>query len=160
MATSFVVNLVAFVIGLQWGIVGVAAGYAISSTLVGVAYAGLVARMIGANPWSLVRQFAGIAQAVVGMVAFALLTREVLEHLEAGAVVTVIATFFVGATTYALLCRWRTPDVIEDIRRLASRGMRTRNLAPPPSSEPAGFRESSRGSEGPTPAGGFGEGTS
>ena len=66
MVVWFVANLTAFVIGLQWGIVGVATGYAIVAAVLEPANAWLTARALGASLMSVVRGISGVAQAAVG----------------------------------------------------------------------------------------------
>ena len=56
-------HLAAFGVGLQWGVVGVAVGYAISTTLVEPIQTLLAARCLGVSPMVFVRALSGVVQA-------------------------------------------------------------------------------------------------
>ena len=68
-------HVLAFSVGLHWGVVGVAAAYAISSTLVEPVLTVLTARALGVSPWVFVRSVVGVAQAALAMGAVALAAR-------------------------------------------------------------------------------------
>src|SRR4051812_26677465 len=59
----FVAHLIAFVVGVQWGIVGVAVGYTISTTIIEPAYLWLTARAVGISPWMFLQSVAGVFEA-------------------------------------------------------------------------------------------------
>lgn len=148
---SFAVNLVAFVVGLRWGIVGVAGAFAVTTTVTGAAYAVLIARVIGIDLGLVVRSVAGTAQAVLGMTACGLLTRYVLEHEGWGPAVRLTATFAVCVPAYALLLGWRAPQVLDEIRRLFSgrrRAKGERGRQDVTIGETAGVADGRHGAEG------------
>jgi len=62
-------SLTAFVLGLHWGLVGVAVAYAASSTIVEPYYTWLTARALDISVFAFPRALAGVFQAVLGMVA-------------------------------------------------------------------------------------------
>ena len=121
-----VASLAAFVFGLQWGIVGVAAAYAASSTVVELYYTWLTARVLEISPMSLVHALSGVIQASLGMLACVLFARFLLAD-ELGDVSLLILLTALGAATFAALCWWRAPEVVGEIR-----GLRRRNPAPAP----------------------------
>jgi O-antigen/teichoic acid export membrane protein len=112
-------HFLAFVIGLQWGVVGVAVAYAISSTLVEPIYTWLTARSIGISPWR-------IAGAVRGVFEAGLIMAGALLALRAGLLDLGVPAFFrlailvpVGSAVFGLASLWRAPAAWADVRGLA-----------------------------------------
>ena len=118
MACSFAVNVSAFVIGLHWGIIGVAAAFAVSSTLLLVVYTVLVTRSIGIAAPTFVRAFAGLTQALVGATAVALLVWIAVTGMGVIPLIQVIATTGAGLAAYAGLLGWREPQLAREVRGL------------------------------------------
>lgn len=112
-------HLVAFAIGLQWGVVGVAAAYAISTTLIEPWQTVLASRALGVSPMVFFRAIAGPFQAALGMCAAVLGMR--LALVDAEAVVRLVVCVMTGVVVYAALCLWRVPEVTEEIRELVRR---------------------------------------
>jgi hypothetical protein len=77
-------SLTAFVLGLQWGLIGVAVAYAISSTLVEPYYTWLTARALGISVFAFPRALAGVVQAVLGMAVAITLVRVLLSGRVSG----------------------------------------------------------------------------
>jgi O-antigen/teichoic acid export membrane protein len=121
-----VASLGAFVFGLQWGIVGVAAAYAASSTVVELYYTWLTARVLGVSPWALARSLSGVIQASAGMLACVLFARMLLAG-QIGDAWLLLLLSALGAATFAALCWWRAPDVVGELR-----GLRRRRSEPAP----------------------------
>jgi len=120
---SAIVSVTGFAIGIRWGIVGVAAGYAIAKTLLVPSYVSLGSRAVGISLREFGEAVAGVVQAAAGMAIVVLGLRIALvDHLSAGPrlVVLVVAGFAV----YLPLCRWRVPEIVEDVRRARTRGAR------------------------------------
>ena len=111
-------SLVAFVGGLRFGIVGVAAAYAISSTIVEPLYTWLTARCLGVSLLDFGRSLAGVVQASLLMLAAALATRLALVHVGVPAGARLAAVVALGAAVYAGGVLWRAPDVVAELRRL------------------------------------------
>ena len=124
-------SLTAFVLGLQWGLVGVAAAYAISSTLVEPYYTWLTTRALGISFLAFPRALAGVAQAVLGMVAAIALARLLLSGAGLGAGLRLLAFVAVGLLAYAPLVLWRAPELRGLVRRVR------RRRAPSTAVEPA-----------------------
>lgn len=124
-----VASLAAFVFGLQWGIVGVAAAYAASSTVVELYYTWLTARVLEISPWALARSLSGVIQASLGMLACVAFARFLLVGQLGDAWLLVLLTAL-GAATFGALCWWRAPDVVGELR-----GLRRRR--PSPAASPA-----------------------
>ena len=110
---SYVCAVAAFVVGLQWGIVGVAAAFAASAAVTEPTYAWLTGRLLGVSLLQLARDLAGIAQATAAMAAAVLLTRMLLLETGAGAAVRLAVEIGVGTLVFATVCRWRAPSVMD-----------------------------------------------
>jgi len=125
-----VANVLAFVVGLQWGIVGVAAAYALSNTVLQPVYTWLTARSVDLTLGAVARDLAGLAQAVVLMGAATLGARMLLVELGVSPAARLVAVILVGAAVFAAACAWRAPEILADLRSLRGRRGRGRPLAP------------------------------
>lgn len=111
-------SLIAFGVGLRWGVLGVAIGYAISSTFVEPYYTLITIRALEMSILTFLRSLVGIVQAtlvLVGCTAFVRLSLERSGVPIAGRLVVVVA---VGALVYLPACLWRAPEVRGEIGRL------------------------------------------
>jgi O-antigen/teichoic acid export membrane protein len=113
------VHLTAFAIGLQWGVIGVAVAYAISTTLVETSLTVLAARALGISPLAFVRAVSGAFEAALGMCAVVLAVRTAM--LDADAAVRLLACIAAGLVSYAALSAWRTPELLVELRGLLNR---------------------------------------
>lgn len=112
---SLVVNFCGFVVGLQWGVVGVAVAYAITSTLVAPFYLVTTTRAVGIPVGRFLTNLKGIAIAAAGAGAAMLLTRAwTLGAIDAAALRLMIG-LVVGIAVYVPLCRWLAPEVIFEV---------------------------------------------
>jgi O-antigen/teichoic acid export membrane protein len=114
-------HLAAFSAGLHWGVVGVAVGYAISTTLVEPAQTVLAARTLGVSPMVFVRAIWPVFQAAAGMCVAVLLVRVGLEDVGVGAAGRLVACIGAGALVYAALCAWRVPELLDEVRGIVRR---------------------------------------
>jgi O-antigen/teichoic acid export membrane protein len=135
----FVAHLTAFVVGLHWGVVGVATAYAISSTLVEPVFTWLTARAVGLSPLKLLQSFWGIVQAAVVMGAVVFVLRSVLVDAGAGELVRLVLCVIAGAAVYLPLCAWRQPELLDEVRRLRNgrRAARPAPVVPPVTADSA-----------------------
>jgi O-antigen/teichoic acid export membrane protein len=120
----FAAHLVAFIVGMQFGIVGVATGYAISSTLVEPAFSWLTARVLGVSPLGIPRALAGVAQATAAMGISVLAARMLLVHEGVAPEVRLLALTLLGASIFVAACAWRAPEVKLEVRALRAPGRR------------------------------------
>lgn len=126
-----VANVAAFAVGLQWGIVGVATAYALTNTALQPVYTWLTARAVELPLRMVARDLGGVVQASAISGGAALVTR--LALLEAGASpgVRLLAAVAVGVAVFVGACRWRAPEVVDELRRLRRRRpARAAGLAP------------------------------
>jgi O-antigen/teichoic acid export membrane protein len=111
-------SLTAFALGLQWGLIGVAVAYAISSTFVEPYYTWLTARALGISVFAFPRALAGVVQAVLGMAVAITLVRVLLSGAGLGATSRLLVLIAVGVLTYFPLVLWRAPELRAYARRL------------------------------------------
>jgi O-antigen/teichoic acid export membrane protein len=116
-------HLTAFSVGLQWGVVGVATAYAISTTLVEPWQTVLAARALGVSPMVFFRSIAGVFQAAIGMCAAVLLVRVALENAGVDQLARLAICVLTGAVVYGALCLWRVPELTAEARGLLRRRM-------------------------------------
>jgi O-antigen/teichoic acid export membrane protein len=115
---SFAVAIVALAVGVRWGIVGVAAAFAVSAAVTETAYAWLTARLLGIPPVRVVRDLAGVAQATAAMAIAATATRAALLEAGAGPATRLAGAALVGAVVYVGACLWRARPLVEELRGL------------------------------------------
>ncbi len=113
-----VASVIAFVVGIHWGIVGVAVGYAVSSTIVEPYYTWLTAHVLELKLADFLRSLAGVAQATVGMAAVLIATKLWLLSPDLPAGIRLLILVALGTGTYLALAAWRAPELRGDIRGL------------------------------------------
>ncbi len=114
-------HLVAFGVGLEWGVVGVAIAYAISTTLVEPFQTVLAARCLGVSPMVFFRALTGVFQAGFVMCAIVFAVRVSLVDAGVPTALRLLICIGVGAITYAALCAWRVPEVAAEVRGVLRR---------------------------------------
>jgi O-antigen/teichoic acid export membrane protein len=118
---SFAAGLASFVLGLRWGIVGVAVCYASVLTVIGPVYMTLAARAVGARGRDVLRAIAGIVGAALVAAVGALALRLLLVDADVGAAVRLVAVAACGALLYAACLPFLAGGVIEELRALRRR---------------------------------------
>jgi O-antigen/teichoic acid export membrane protein len=111
-------SVVAFVVGLHWGIVGVAAGYAVSSTIVEPYYTWLTGRTVGVTLRSFLRSLAPVVGAAGAMAAGVAVARALLVSSGIGADARLAILVPLGAVLFVPLYLWREPETLDELRRL------------------------------------------
>jgi hypothetical protein len=111
-------HITAFLIGVNWGIMGLAVAFLITSTLLEPVLTVLSARVLGVSPMIFVRAVAGVFQAAGGMVAVLLLVRPALIDAGVPTGARLALLIAIGAIVYLPLCAWRAPEVVRDARSL------------------------------------------
>ena len=128
----FVASLASFVIGVQWGVNGVAACYAIATLLVEPVRTYITARALETSAWKFVAALSGITQAAVVMAVFLLVARSALVAADVPAAARLALLVVTGGGVYVVSCVWRAPEVAGEIRVAIGR----RRPAPQPLSGP------------------------
>lgn len=116
----FVAHLAAFVIGLRWGVVGVAAAYAVSTTLVEPLFFRLTARALGVSPWAFLKGFTGVVQATGAMSVTLLIARHSLV-LSTSPGLRLLVLVALGAVVYLPMVAWRSAELRAEWMRLRPR---------------------------------------
>jgi O-antigen/teichoic acid export membrane protein len=117
-------HLTAFAIGLQWGVTGVAAAYAVSTTLVEPFQTVLAARALGVSPMVFFSAVGRVFQAAVGMCAVVWALRVGLVDAGVPAFGRLVLCSAAGVASYVALCAWRVPEVAAELRGVAQRRAR------------------------------------
>jgi O-antigen/teichoic acid export membrane protein len=113
-----------FAIGLQWGIVGVAACYAVSRTLALPFVAGYALRVVGITPRQLVGNLFGVVQAALLMFLVTFNARALLVHEGVPAAPRLGIVIALGVLSYAAGGWWRAPELVAELRGLRRAGGR------------------------------------
>lgn len=121
MIFSATLTVSAFAIGLHWGVVGVAAGFAAARTTVLPVFTTIVARAAETR----VLAFAGAVRPVLevsaAMGALTLALRLGLEDAGASAGLRLAAAVVFGAAVYVALLAWRSPGLVREVWTLIRR---------------------------------------
>lgn len=130
-----VAHVTAFAVGVQWGVIGVAAAYAISSTLVDPILTVITARVLGVSPMIFVRAVSGVFQAAIGMMIAVYFARMALVDADVPAFARLVLSVALGAAVYVPLLAWRAPEVVRDARSLVPARFRRQRLPVPAAAE-------------------------
>ena len=128
-------SLIAFVVGINWGILGVATAYAVSSTLIEPFYTFITARALDVSVWPFFRALAGVAQASVAMVVAVVAARQLLLETGLGSAARLGILVALGIVVYTPLCAWRAPEVVRDLKSLRRRPPAPTEVLPSPQPE-------------------------
>ena len=124
-----VLYVASFIVGVHWGLIGVAVAYAVAETVLSSLYFWVITRALGVPFTAPLRALGGVAQATllmgiaVAVLQLALDTRQLSPVLQLGAVVAL------GVVLYPLALAWRAPAVAGEIKTLRRR-RRDRQEAP------------------------------
>ena len=116
-----IAHIAAFIVGLHWGVIGVAVAYAISSTLVEPVLTYLTARALGVSPFTTLRAVLGVGRAALVMAGAVLLARLALVDADVPPALRLGLCVAVGGVVFAGLCAWWAPEVVRDVRSLVRR---------------------------------------
>jgi PST family polysaccharide transporter len=131
-AVWFVGSIVAFVVGLQWGLLGVATSYLIATLVIEPLRTYLTTRALGISFWRFVGALGGVAQASALMAACVFVAREGLVAADVPAAARLALLVVLGAVVYGLCFLWRAPDIANEVRGSLGR----RRSKPSPRVEP------------------------
>jgi O-antigen/teichoic acid export membrane protein len=114
-------HVIGFVIGVQWGVLGVAAAYAVTSLMVEPFLTVITARALNVSPWVFVRSVAGVFGCSLVMAAAVLAARLAMLDQGVPAGVRLVVCSTVGVVTFAVVCAWRVPEVRVEYQTLINR---------------------------------------
>jgi O-antigen/teichoic acid export membrane protein len=120
-ALNTVGNVAGIIVGLRWGVVGVAAALAVVSTLTQPFYTWLTSRALGVSPWRFVSELRGVAEAGVLMLAALIAFDMVLPADRIGHPIHLAAGATLGAAVFILMLLWRAPEVLAEVRGARAR---------------------------------------
>jgi O-antigen/teichoic acid export membrane protein len=112
------VQIAGFLVGINWGVMGLAVAFAITSTVIEPVLTVITARVIGVSPMIFFRAISGVFQAGAGMVAVLVLVRPALVEAGVPTGARLALLVALGAIVYLPLCAWRAPEVVRDTRSL------------------------------------------
>jgi O-antigen/teichoic acid export membrane protein len=121
MIFACVVTVGAFVIGLQWGIVGVATSFAVSRVVVLIVNTRVTCRTAGVAISAFTRSLSGVLALSLAMAAAVYGGRLALLRMDVPAADRLLILVVLGASLYAVLVWWRTPDLVAEARALLQR---------------------------------------
>ena len=121
-----VASVAAFVGGLPWGVVGVATGYAISSSIVEPYYTYITLRALDMSVWTYLRSLRGVVEASVAMTAAVAGTRYVLVAQSVDPAARLVICIVVGGLVFIPLCAWRSPEILQEFDGIRRRIRRPR----------------------------------
>ena len=111
-------NIAAFVIGLRWGIVGVAAAFALAGTVL----APIAVILTGRTAYVSFREYAanlsGVVQAAIVMAAVVFVAKLGLLSVHVPPLGRLLLLVPLGVAVYVPLAVWRLPDVVAELRQL------------------------------------------
>lgn len=115
---STVCNLIAFGVGLHWGIEGVAAGFAIARTLLVPFITSITCRVTHLRLRDYVSAQAGVLQACALMLVAVIGCRALLVEAGLPAAARLPLLVALGAASYVALLLWRSKDIVDELRRI------------------------------------------
>src|SRR5262249_3504023 len=121
-AVSASLTITAYAVGLVWGIVGVAAAYAVVTTALQPYYAWLTGRAVGVSPLRFLAGLRGVLEAAAGMGVIVLGARLVLVALAVQPAARPALLAALGICVFVALGAWRSPEVLGELRRVRQRG--------------------------------------
>jgi O-antigen/teichoic acid export membrane protein len=118
---STTINLAAFAIGLHWGIVGVAAGFAIARALVVPFVTRITCGVVGLRVREYLAAYWTVGQGSAAMLACVLAARALLVEVGAPAAARLPVLVAIGVAVYAGFLFLRANDVMTELRELRRR---------------------------------------
>jgi O-antigen/teichoic acid export membrane protein len=129
----YVVETVALVtailVGLQWGVVGVAAAFALVSIPTRAYFIRLTGKAIGVSFGRFLASLSGVGEASLALVIATLSTRMLLLETAAPAWLRLLVVIAIGVAVYVPMCLWRVPDLRMELRRVVRGRGRARAVA-------------------------------
>jgi O-antigen/teichoic acid export membrane protein len=121
---SFALNLVAFVIGIQWGLVGMATGLGISTLSFMTAYLAVTSHKIGSPVLSLVRSLRGVCVASALLALAEVSAYSYLVHSPVGALPRALATGVIGVAVFGVTSYLIERDSLVELLRIVFKALR------------------------------------
>jgi O-antigen/teichoic acid export membrane protein len=126
----FIGSVASFIIGLEWGILGVAIAYTVATVLIEPFRTYLAARALGIPVSRFVHAVSGIFQAAAVMALGLLVARSLLVEAEVAPAIRLVLLIALGVVLYAAACYWRARELGAEIVTVVRR-RRAAPLEPP-----------------------------
>lgn len=110
--------IIAIVVGLQWGVVGVAAAYTVAFAPTQLMLVWLTARALEISVGRFISSLAGVASAALSTAVVVWVTRQGLEAAGVAESARLFILAALGAGGFSLLVLWRMPDLVAELRGL------------------------------------------
>jgi O-antigen/teichoic acid export membrane protein len=123
------VLLAAILVGLRWGVVGVATAFALMSVPTRLYFIRLTGKAIGVSLGRFLASLTGVGEASLVLVAATLTTRMLLLETAAPTWLRLLVVIAIGVAVYVPICLWRVPDMRSELRRIAGGGRGGRAIA-------------------------------
>jgi O-antigen/teichoic acid export membrane protein len=114
-------NIGAIIVGLHWGVLGVATGLAVVSTLTQPGYTWLTSHVLGVSPWRFVTELRGVAEAGLVMLASLIAFDQAVPADQIGHPLHLLIGVSLGAGVFCATLLWRAPEVLQEIRLVRAR---------------------------------------
>jgi PST family polysaccharide transporter len=118
MIFSATLTVSSFAIGLHWGVVGVAAGFAVARTTVFPVFTTIVCRAADTRVRAFASSIHRVLEVSLTMGALAYALRVSLEHVGVPAGPRLAVVVVTGAAVYVALLAWREPELVAEARTL------------------------------------------
>jgi O-antigen/teichoic acid export membrane protein len=118
---TFIAALISFIVGLRWGVVGVATCFAIASTFTQPLYFYAAMRGITANLKQCITSLSGVVQATIITVISVATVNHLLSATNFSPIVNLIIIYLFALTIYGAACFLRAPSLIQDIVQMIKR---------------------------------------
>jgi O-antigen/teichoic acid export membrane protein len=113
-------TIAAFAVGVQWGAVGVAVGFAVATTVLTPWYLAMPLRLTGIGARRFLGAISGVLEASAAMAAVLLaLWLFAFESMSPAPRLAILVA--VGACVYVPLVAWRVPEAVQELRSLWAR---------------------------------------
>lgn len=116
---AFSLNITAFFLGVQWGLVGMATAFGIAVLIFMVTYLIVVMRALGVTTWLLITSLQGVAGAAAALVLVELALSRLLGPTGMGSLSRLAVIGTSGIVVFGLVCFWRERPALLDLFRLA-----------------------------------------
>jgi O-antigen/teichoic acid export membrane protein len=127
---SVTASVAAFVVGVSFGILGVAVAYAIATTLAASYYAHLVTRAVGLSLRDVLRSLRGVVETGILVAVTAALLRAAVADAGGGPAARLAVVIATGALLTIPCLAWRARPVFDDAMSMLPVRLRARLRAP------------------------------
>jgi O-antigen/teichoic acid export membrane protein len=120
---SFALNITAFFIGIQWGLLGMATAFGIATLIFMTLYLCVVSRTIGSPLARLAGAVVGVGTASAALIVVEAGMFELLNRTDVGPLVRIAVTTVSGVSTFALVSLWTERESLVELGRIAAKGL-------------------------------------